>query len=530
MAGPRWGIEHRIVKQSGVDVVLALDASLSMMATDEVPSRLSKMKQVVRQLRALSPNDRFALIAFAGRSYILTPMTTDDGAIGLYLDNLDPSIVGQAGSSVSSAIQQATNLLNLNKGGGGRAIVLMSDGEGFDSENDVVDQAKRAADAGDELITVGFGTLQGSTIPIVDRGTKTMKRDENGQVVVTRYTPTLLHAAADAADGVFIDAGVPNKAQQIRAVLDRLQTSPRSAHTGSDFAPQFQWFVAPALLLLLLDIFLGLRHRKRRAPTSEMETSDVSNSAGVSQTSDISKNFDMSQMPNTSNASRASRNTVRGSAVGTPGTTAVVSLLSAGILSISALGLVATLVSCGPARDLPNMRRYNRGTELLAHDSLHDAVPPLDSAIRTTEAALRLRAAFNSGLSYLVSGLRLRDDSTRKSRPSDSLNTVINATLDSALARYRVALITSPNDTDAKWNYELALRKKQGGGGGGGGGNGGGGGGANQAPTPKPRPSGGIGQQQASAILENAEREERDVQGKNQRKNVPQPPPQGKDW
>ena len=195
VAGPRWGHESSVVTRSGADVVLALDASLSMTATDERPSRLAKMKQVVRQLRALSPDDRFAMIAFAGKSYILTPLTTDDGALALYLDNLDPTVVGEAGSSMSSALRQATALLSLGKGNGNKAIVLMSDGEAFEPLSDVAAAAKRAKDAGIEVVTVGFGTTQGSTIPIVENGATTVKRDENGQVVVTQYHPEYLRTA-----------------------------------------------------------------------------------------------------------------------------------------------------------------------------------------------------------------------------------------------------------------------------------------------------------------------------------------------
>ncbi|MBL8982611.1 MAG: VWA domain-containing protein, partial [Gemmatimonadetes bacterium] len=105
-AGPRWGEEAQAVRGEGVDVVLALDASLSMLATDEAPNRLSRLKQEVRRYRDLARGDRVALLAFAGRSYILTPLTVDDGAIELFLDNLDPSIVGQAGSSLARTIAQ----------------------------------------------------------------------------------------------------------------------------------------------------------------------------------------------------------------------------------------------------------------------------------------------------------------------------------------------------------------------------------------------------------------------------------------
>ncbi|MFL5525123.1 MAG: vWA domain-containing protein, partial [Gemmatimonadaceae bacterium] len=158
IAGPRWGIERTVVKQQGVDVVLALDASLSMLATDEKPSRLQAMKQEINRLRDLSPGDRFALLAFAGRSYILTPLTIDNSALDLFLQNLDPSIVGQGGSSLSSALRQATNLLALNTTQGDKAIILMSDGEGFDNPDEVLAEAHRAQSKGFEIIAVGFGT------------------------------------------------------------------------------------------------------------------------------------------------------------------------------------------------------------------------------------------------------------------------------------------------------------------------------------------------------------------------------------
>ena len=112
IAGPRWGHEKTTVRSSGVDMVLAVDASLSMMATDEKPNRLERVKQEIRRLRAISPGDRVGLLAFAGRSYVLTPITVDGGALDLFLDNLDPSVVGQAGTSLASTITQGTSLLD----------------------------------------------------------------------------------------------------------------------------------------------------------------------------------------------------------------------------------------------------------------------------------------------------------------------------------------------------------------------------------------------------------------------------------
>ena len=272
LAGPRWGIEHTVVKAAGIDVVLALDASTSMLARDESPDRLTKMKEVVNRLRELSPNDQFAIVAFAGSSYVLSPMTVDDAALNLFLDNLDPTVVGQAGSSLSSAITMSMRLLESSKTEAERAIVLMSDGEGFEDKQAVVDAAKTAADAGVTVITVGFGTPAGTTIPVRENGVVTQKKDQNGQVVVTHYQPDMLKAAADAGHGVFVPPTVPDRAAAVRQVLAKLRTQQRSITTGSNFALQFQLFLIPAVLLLLLDTLIAARAARPRRLASPAMT------------------------------------------------------------------------------------------------------------------------------------------------------------------------------------------------------------------------------------------------------------------
>lgn len=168
---------------------------------------------------------------------------------------------------------------------------------------------------------------------------------------------------------------------------------------------------------------------------------------------------------------------------------------------------------------------YNLGTALLAADSLRAAGEALERAASVSkDAEVRHRALFNLGLSHLRAGLR---DSGQSAEPA----------LDAALAAYKKVLLARADDADAKWNYELALRKKKEQSGGGGGGGGGGG----QAPAPQPdptapqqqpvqRPQGGIGERRADELLNSAAREERDVQGKKQQQNRPEPPPGGKDW
>ena len=488
-AGPRWGMERTIVRSQGIDLVLALDASLSMLATDERPNRLERMRQEVRRLRAISREDRIALIAFAGRSYILTPLTVDDGAISLFLDNLDPSVVGQAGSSVARAIRQGTALLTSSKSESDRAIVLMSDGESFEPEADVVDAARRAKEAGISIVTVGFGTTDGAQIPVRQGNGVVPKRDENGSVVITRYQPDMLKAAADAAEGTFIEASATDKATRIRRALATLRTQSRATQAGQEQTPRFQLFLIPAFLLVLLDTFLAERRGRRKglpaaaAPATAallmLMLFPATVLAGV--TDDAAKAFRAKQY---ARAASLYREAIR-----------------KGDNSPQAL--------------------YNLGTALLAADSLASATEPLDRAARSRDAELRYRALFNLGLAHLKQGLATSGDSAKPA-------------IDAALATYKKVLLMRPADGDAKWNYELALRKQKSGGGGGGGGEG------NTAPQPEPdpsaqqeqpqpRPAGQIGQQQAEQLLNSAAREEREVQGKKQKQN-PVAPPGGKDW
>lgn len=490
LAGPRWGTEPAVVSGEGIDVVLALDASLSMLATDERPNRLERMKQEVRRYRDLARADRVAMLAFAGRSYILTPLTVDDGALELFLDNLDPSIVGQAGSSLARAITQGTDLLLSSQGGSDRALVLMSDGEAFEPVEDVRAAAARAAQAGIAVVTVGFGTEAGTTIPVTENGVTAPKRDENNEIVVSRYTPQMLQAIATAANGTFVGAEVTDKAARVRGALQRLRATTRSIAAGATRTARFQWFVAPALLLLLLDTWLAER---RRRPRRHEVARVAARAAAVVGALVISGCTWSGSVPRTA---------AREYAVGRPA---------------RAAALYRAVITRGDTR--PEMF-YNLGTALVAADSLGGAVEPLERAAKEEEPELRFRAWFNLGLGYLRRGLggAAQADSTR-------------AALKTTLETYKRALILRPTDRDAKWNYELALRQQeQNGGGGGGGGN------ASpqdksQSDTPQAaRESGGLGEQQAEQLLNAASREERGVQGRKQRQSRPQPPPGGKDW
>lgn len=480
LAGPRWGAQRLAIRTSGADVAIAVDASLSMLATDERPNRLERAKEDVRILRSLSPGDRTALIAFAGRSYILSPLTVDDGALALFLDNLDPSVVGQPGTAIARAIRQATDLLLATRTSSDRAIVVLSDGEDWESEEDVRAAAAAAAENGISLVTVGYGTSRGSTIPLPASLGGGVKHDDDGAAVVTHYTPGLLQAAAEAAHGTFIPASATDKAANIRRALAKLRVTQRTVEEQDERTPRFQYFLAPAVLLLLLDTLLGDPRRKGLA--------------------------------------RHAAARPRG-ARAAPAAAALVASLALPLRPPppGAAERAAAYRRAIDAGDHSPQTLYNYGTALLAADSIESAISVLTQAADMRDPDVRYRSWFNLGLAHLRRGL---------AAPGDSGSTDLDAALDA----YKRVLIARPMDGDARWNYELALRKRDGGGGGGGAGGAGGG-----SPQTNPSDNGAgagqkLAQRQAEEILNNAAREEREVLAKTQHQPQTDVPPGGKDW
>lgn len=483
IAGPRWGEEASTMRGEGIDIVLAMDASLSMLAPDESPSRLERLKQEVRRLRAASRGDRFALLAFAGRSYILSPLTVDEGALDLFLDNLDPSIVGQAGSSLSSPIIQGTDLLQASRSAGDRALVILSDGEAFEAEAPIREAAERAGRLGIAVVTVGFGTTEGTTIPDVEGNRVTEKRDDEGNVVITQYHPETLQAVATAAQGTFIDAGESDKATRIRRALQSLQTTKRTLEGGRSGTPRFQLLVIPALLLILFDIWAASARRRRRG---EQRVAVAATSAAL----------------------------VMGGCV-LPGAmvTRAGDQYTGGLYGRAAASY-RQAIRDGDRR--PEIL-YNLGTALVAADSIGAALEPLERSVVRDEEDLRYRATFNLGLAYLKAG--------RASAPgADSTRRAFAA----AVETYKRAILMRPDDVDAKWNYELALQDLLQSGGGG----------SNQdqprqqqqQPQPQQPQSGDLGREQAEQLLNSAAREEQAVQGRKQQEARPTTRRGGKDW
>jgi Ca-activated chloride channel family protein len=246
------------VNLAGVDVMLVLDVSKSMLAQDINPSRLEKAKQLLMRLLDKLENDRVGLILFAGHAYMQMPLTTDENASRMYIQNASPDAVPTQGTVIAEALRMANTAFN-SKEHKYKAVVLISDGEDHDPEASSV--AKQLADDGVMINTVGIGSPDGS--PIIDPITRESKKDENGQVVISKLNEAELNQLADATNGIYLR--LDNMDAAVITLSQRLNGIEKKALTDTDFIDYknyFPWFLAVALLLLVIEFFLPERKTK----------------------------------------------------------------------------------------------------------------------------------------------------------------------------------------------------------------------------------------------------------------------------
>jgi Ca-activated chloride channel family protein len=247
------------INRRGVDVMLVLDVSKSMLARDIKPSRLERAKQLLARLTDKLENDRIGLVIFAGRAYLQMPLTTDHGAAHLYIQNASPDVVPAQGTVIAEALKMANTSFN-SKERKYKAIILLSDGEDHDPE--ALKVAKNLASNGVMINTIGIGSPDGS--PIVDPATNELKKDEQGNTVISKLNEVELQQLADATNGRYIrmdnvDDALITMTQQ----LDSVEKKSLNDAAFIDYISYFQWFLGIGLLLLLAEYFLPERRRKQ---------------------------------------------------------------------------------------------------------------------------------------------------------------------------------------------------------------------------------------------------------------------------
>ncbi|HXB31339.1 MAG TPA: VWA domain-containing protein [Puia sp.] len=251
------GSEENISRQ-GVDVMIVLDVSKSMLAQDVKPSRLDKAKQLLYRLIDHLQNDRIGMILFAGRAYMQMPLTTDHGAAKLYISEAGPDAVPTQGTVFAEALTMANNSFNQNEHKY-KAVVLISDGE--DHDPDALKVAKQMADDGVMVNTVGIGSPEGSII--IDPETKQPKKDNQGNIVISKLNEQELTGISDATNGIYIH--LENLEDATITLSQRLDSIEKRALADSEFVNfknYFPWFIGFAGVLLILELFIPERKRK----------------------------------------------------------------------------------------------------------------------------------------------------------------------------------------------------------------------------------------------------------------------------
>ena len=265
LAQPRYGVIEKETKQKGRDVIVAIDTSRSMMATDVSPTRLARAKLFTLDLVRLMQGDRIGLIAFAGSAFLEAPLTLDYTAVTNYLDELNTNSIPLGGSNIAESINSALKAFGKAEGNT-RALVILTDGEELGADG--IAAAKRAAQLGIRIFTVGIGSPEGSLIPIrLDDGSPDFVRDKDGKPVTSKLDESRLREIAAATGGFFIPIG-PEAARDIfEKGIVPMELSENGVFNARQPIERYQWPLAVASILLALSLLPGDR-RRRLAKTS----------------------------------------------------------------------------------------------------------------------------------------------------------------------------------------------------------------------------------------------------------------------
>ena len=252
VARPRYGTKKETLLTKGVEVVVALDISNSMMAEDIVPSRLDKAKRLISRMMTQASGNKFALIVYAGDAFVQLPITDDQVSANMFLNQITPSLIKRQGTNVGEAIDLACRSFSDNEKIG-KAIVVITDGENH--EGGAEEAARRASELGIKIYVMGIGTAKGGRIPAGKSGE--FLRDREGNIVVTKLNEAMAQSIATAGNGTYIRVDNTNSAQEfIENELDTLTKDEVKTEVFTKFKEQYGAIALIAFLLLVTDILV----------------------------------------------------------------------------------------------------------------------------------------------------------------------------------------------------------------------------------------------------------------------------------
>ncbi|TRX70353.1 VWA domain-containing protein [Carboxylicivirga sp. M1479] len=261
IAGPQYGSKLQTVKRKGIELIVALDVSNSMMAQDIEPNRLERAKRAISRLIDKLRNDRVGFIVFAGEAYVQLPITTDYPSAKMFLNSINTDAVGTQGTAIGAAINKGmesfTSQEDVN-----RAIIVITDGENH--EDDPIAAAAKAVEAGIKIYTVGMGLPKGAPIPIPGGRSNDFMKDRNGNVVISKLDEQTLQKIAITGNGAYIPANnIRNGINNLVDELSELEKSELEAKVYTQHNDIFQYFALIALLLIIIEFVILERKNKR---------------------------------------------------------------------------------------------------------------------------------------------------------------------------------------------------------------------------------------------------------------------------
>ena len=429
LAQPRWGYTFEDVKRKGLDLLVAVDTSRSMLSNDVQPSRLERVKLAIQDLIDELQGDRVGLIAFAGRAFLQAPLTIDYDAVIEAVNDLDTKTIPEGGTNISSAITLATQSFG-KSAMGNRAMIIFTDGEDLNGE--AVKTAKTAADAGVRIFTIGVGTPQGSLIPVTgDNGDTSFVKDSAGQVVKSKLDDKRLREVAEATGGFYVHLeNGPRTMQQVQSEgLAKMQAAEMDVRLSRRPIERYEWPLGAALIALALSILIPERKRAR----ARAHVPAPARSAGGN---------------------------VAGGPVKAAGAIALLMLLCSSVFA-TAPGISSyqqgkfedaykefqdTLKSHPQSRAADELQ-FDSGTAAYKLKDYNKALESFSQALLTPDTGLQTKGHYNLGNTLYQRGEMEKSDDKKL---SDWTN---------ALDHYEQTLKLDPQNKEAKDNYEYVKRK-----------------------------------------------------------------------
>lgn len=252
IAGPQFGSKLETVKRQGVEIMVCLDVSNSMLAEDVSPNRLEKSKQMLSKLTDGFTDDKMGLIVFAGDAFTQLPITSDYISAKMFLTSINPSMVSAQGTSIGAAINLAARSFTPNETSD-KTIVLITDGENH--EDDAIGAATAAAEKGIHVNIVGIGLPKGAPIPL--QGTNNYMKDKDGNVVITMLNEQMCQEIAAAGKGMYVRADNTNSAlKALQKEIDKMKKTELDSKVYSEYDEQFQLVAWVALFLLIVELLI----------------------------------------------------------------------------------------------------------------------------------------------------------------------------------------------------------------------------------------------------------------------------------